>query len=109
MFFHKCIKSRSSRNAIKALKENDGWVVSPLEVRRKVVEYFKNYVAASGWERTGLEGVNFERLSNEDNGFLVAPLEEIEVVVRESDGKKSMGPDGFNFAFFFRVLVFDKG
>jgi len=25
-FFHKCLKLRSSRNDIKALRENDGWV-----------------------------------------------------------------------------------
>jgi hypothetical protein len=40
-------------------------------------------------------------VSAADNDNLVAPfsLEEIEAVVRECDGNKSPGPDGFNFAF----------
>jgi len=44
-FFHKCIKLRKSRNSIKALKDNDVWLVSPFEVRRKVVDYFTIHVA----------------------------------------------------------------
>jgi hypothetical protein len=76
------------------------------------VEYFTNQVEACRWERPGLEGVNFERLSNEENGFLVAPfsLEEIELVVRDSDGNKSPGPDGFNFAVVkeFWYLIKDE-
>lgn len=47
-FFHNCLKVRTSRNSIKALKENDGWVVSPLEVRRRVVNYFTNHLAECG-------------------------------------------------------------
>jgi len=31
-FFHNCVKMRKSRNSIKAIKDNDGWMVSPLEV-----------------------------------------------------------------------------
>jgi hypothetical protein len=40
-------------------------------------------------------------LSEGDNNFLVAPfsMEEIEDAVRDSDGSKCPGPDGFNFAF----------
>lgn len=52
-------------------------------------------------ERPTLDGVNFNRLSEVDNDLLVAPfhMEEIEVVVRESDGNKSPGADEYNFAF----------
>jgi len=101
-FFHKCLKLRASRNAIKALRVNEGWMMSPSDVRRKVVEYLTNHVAANGWERPRMEGVRFDRLSVEENNCLVAPfsLLEIEAVVRESDGNKSPGPDGFNFRKF---------
>jgi hypothetical protein len=80
---------------------DDGWVISPTDVRRKVVEYFSNHVTACRWERPTLEGVNFEKLSEDENRFLVAPftMEEIDLVVRESDGNKSPGPDGYNYAF----------
>jgi hypothetical protein len=111
-FFHKCLKLRKSRNSIKALKENDGWVVSPFEVRSKVVNFFTNHFSFCRWERPKLDGVNFVTLSSAENDFLTAPFSslEIEAVVRESDGSKSPGPDGFNFAFVkeFWYLIKDE-
>jgi len=109
-FFHKCVKLRKSRNSIKALRENDGWLVSPFEVRRKVVNYFTAHVADDRWERPKLDGVEFDKLSVADNELLVTPfsLLEMEAVVKDSDGGKSSGSDGFNFAFIKRILVLDK-
>lgn len=43
------MKLRHNRNAIKALRVGDEWVQSPMEVRRTVVDYFSNHVAASVW------------------------------------------------------------
>lgn len=37
-YFHKCEKLRSSKNMIKALRVDDGWVESPHEVRKEVVD-----------------------------------------------------------------------
>jgi hypothetical protein len=72
-----------------------------MEVRRVVVEYFTSHVADTPWERPRLDGVPFKGVSEADNVGLVAPfsLEEIEDVVKDSDGDKSPGPDGFNFVF----------
>jgi hypothetical protein len=100
-YFHKCVKLRHGRNAIKALKEGDSWVQSPMEVRRVVVDYFSNHVASTEWVRPKLDGVIFESLDAEEDASLVAPfsLEEIEGGLEECDGDKSPGPDGFNFAF----------
>ena len=61
-YFHKCVKLRNNRNAIKALKVGDEWVQSPMEIRRTVMDYFSNHVAASVWEHPKLDGVHFERL-----------------------------------------------
>jgi len=100
-FFHNCVKSRASRNSLKALRVDDMWVTSPFEVRKAVVEFFTNHVEADTWERPRLEGVHFDRLTEAENEALIAPFSmlEIEAVVRESDGNKIPGPDGFNFAF----------
>ncbi|MCH81438.1 ribonuclease H protein, partial [Trifolium medium] len=48
-----------------------------------------------------LNGVVFPMLSCDENQMLVRPfqLDEIEKAILESDGSKSPGPDGFNFAF----------
>jgi hypothetical protein len=39
-FFHRCVKIRTSRNSIKALKVGDRWVQAPLEVKREMVDFF---------------------------------------------------------------------
>lgn len=57
-----------------------------------------------------LDVVNFEKLSDEENGFLVAPFSmvEIESVVRDSNGNKSTGSDGYNFVFVKECLYLIK-
>jgi hypothetical protein len=70
-------------------------------IREAVVAYFTNHFASPDWERPTLGGVEFPILTEVENSMLTAPfsLMEIEDVVRCSDGNKSPGPDGFNFAF----------
>ena len=65
------------------------------------MNYFTTVVSNESWDCPKLDGVNFDTLSDGDNGLHVAPfsLLEIEAVVRDSDGGKSPGPDGYNFAF----------
>jgi hypothetical protein len=91
---------------------NDVWIPSPVEIRKAVVEFFTNHVEAQNWERPRLDGVPFNVLSEVDNEALIAPFSmmEIEAVVRDSDGNKSLGPDGFNFAFVkeFWFLIKDE-
>lgn len=100
-FFHKSVKLRANQNLIRALQVEGGWVQTPEEVREAVVEYFERQLATTYWETPRLDGVAFEILSDGENRDLIAPfsMEEIEKVVKESDGNKSPGPDGFNFAF----------
>ncbi|GAU28852.1 hypothetical protein TSUD_21890 [Trifolium subterraneum] len=55
--------------------------------------------------------VGFPSISEADNYLLTVPfrLEEIEDVVLHSDGNKSPGPDGFNFAFVKSFWAMLKG
>ncbi|MCH95019.1 transposon TX1 putative protein, partial [Trifolium medium] len=100
-FFHRCVIARSKRNVISALRVENLWFESPSQIQEAVVNYFSNHFKASNTIYPSLEGVPFPVLSVEENMFLTAPfsLEEIHKVVIESDGDKSPGPDGFNFAF----------
>jgi exonuclease III len=100
-FFHGCVSSRGRRNAILALKVDDVWLEKPNLVREAVVGFFESHFAAPMVNRPTLDGVNFPGLSREENVMLTAPfsLDEIYVAVKESDGNKSPGPDGFNYAF----------
>jgi hypothetical protein len=95
------VKARAKRNAILALKVGDNWLDSPPLVRSAVEEFFANHFSSPVMVRPRLDGVNFPRLTEDDHFGLTAPfsLEEIEMVVKECDGNKSPGPDGFNFNF----------
>ncbi|MCI17629.1 LINE-1 reverse transcriptase like, partial [Trifolium medium] len=61
--------------------------------------------------RPNLDGIVFPMLSDADNSWLVRPfaMDEIEAVVKECDGNKSPGPDGFNFAFVKALWNLIKG
>jgi hypothetical protein len=100
-YFHGCVNARAKRNAIVALKFGDEWLDSPPLVRTAVENFFANHFSAPDLVRPRLDGVVFPMLSVEENDSLSAPFtsEEIELVVKESDGNKSPGPDGFNFNF----------
>jgi hypothetical protein len=49
-YFHRCVKARAVKNSLKAIKVANGWVDSPPEVRRAVVEYFQRQVADERWQ-----------------------------------------------------------
>jgi hypothetical protein len=98
-------------NSITVLRVENEWLDSPNLIKAAVSSYFENHVASNPRVRPKLDGVVFPRLSDEENWGLVAPfgLEEIEEVVRHSDGNKSPGPDGFNFAFVKKFWELLKG
>jgi hypothetical protein len=100
-YFHSCVASRKRCNAMPALRIGDRWVEKPLEVRGEVVEFFKNHFVEASWSRPQLDGVEFPTISPLQVEGLVKPftVEEVRGVVEDSDGNKSPGPDGFNFAF----------
>jgi len=99
-YFHQWVKARVAKNSLKAIKVDGVWVDKPEDVRREVVAYFRRQLEVDRRERPTLDGVDFARLSVEENRDLIATFSsvEIEAVVKASDGKKSLGPNGFNFA-----------
>jgi hypothetical protein len=110
-FFHSSVKTISKLNSISAIKVDGEWLESPSRVKAAVSSFFHNHVASPAMCRPKLDGVTFPRLSEEENVNLIAPfsLEEIKEVVRSSDGNKSPGPDGFNFAFVKKFWDLLKG
>jgi hypothetical protein len=110
-FFHNCIKARQRRNSLKALRTPRGWVEGPSRVRGEVVAYFKDHFGTDDRLRPTLDGIVFPCLSEDKVGNLTAifSLEEITEVVKGSDGTKSPGPDGFNFAFIKEFWDLLKG
>jgi len=89
---------------------DDEWFETPTEVRKVVVNYFRSQVAADGSVRLTLERVPFDMLTEEENLSLTTSFtgEEIEEVVKSSDGNKSLCPNSFNFAFIKRFWALMK-
>ncbi|MCH84503.1 LINE-1 reverse transcriptase like, partial [Trifolium medium] len=100
-FFHGSVKARSKKNLISALRSGDVWLESPTLIKEAVSSYFVNHVSSPLIVRPKLNGVVFPSVSEVENASLVSTfsLEEIEDVVKNSDGNKCPGPDGFNYAF----------
>jgi hypothetical protein len=86
-------------------------VEGPVLVRREVVSFFKDHFHNEDWHRPTLDGIAFPHLSEVDVEGLTAlfTMEEITEAVRECDGAKSPGPDGFNFAFINEFWDLLKG
>ncbi|KAK2403455.1 hypothetical protein QL285_052889 [Trifolium repens] len=110
-YFHGCIKSRERKNTISCLKAGERWLDTSSEIIEEVTTFFKNHFSSTPWKRPKLDRVVFPRVSEEENCMLMAPftMEEIEGVVMESDGNKSPGPDGYNFAFMKNFWYLLKG
>ncbi|GAU25119.1 hypothetical protein TSUD_274080 [Trifolium subterraneum] len=88
----------------KLLKSNEvgeRWLDSSTEISEEIINYFTNHFSSSYWLRPKIDGIPFPSISDEQIFLLMRTfsLEEIEVVVRLSDGNKSPGPDGYNFSF----------
>jgi hypothetical protein len=110
-YFHATIKFRGKKNFIRALRVGDVWLESSLEIRQATVLYFKQHFSSVMGCRPTLDGIHFPALLDEDNLRLTRPfgLGEIEAIVKASDGSKSPGPDGFNFAFIKEFWSILKG
>jgi hypothetical protein len=110
-FFHRSIVARLKRNSIVALKVDEVWLESPAQIREAVTNFFANHFKSRCSIRPNLDGVVFPSLSPDDNRVLTATfsLDKIHAVIRESDGNKCPGPDGFNFAFLKNCWELLKG
>ncbi|GAU47483.1 hypothetical protein TSUD_265550 [Trifolium subterraneum] len=109
-YFHSHIKARGRLNTIYALLTDSGWVEGPINVRHAMMSFFQQHFANDEWNRPTLDGVDFPILSDDCNSTLTAPftIAEIEEVVKNCEGSKCPGPDGFNFAFIKEFLELMK-
>ncbi|CAL0305463.1 unnamed protein product [Lupinus luteus] len=111
-FFHASINRRWRTNGISGLTIDGDWVDDPSRVKDHIASFFKGRFEEKHWNRPTLDGIDIGCISGEDNKFLAARFEEIEIkeAVWNCEGDKSPGPDGFNFTFikkFWEVMKND--
>lgn len=99
-FFHVMASRRQSKNVLDSVKENGVIIEDPVRVKQVVFRHFIK-VYSEGWRgRPELEGpfvtIGVDGAARE----LVADFleEDVWAAVKDCDGNKAPGPDGFNLA-----------
>ena len=96
-FFHMMANShRRYNNHLNFLKVD--WVIyeEEAEVVAQVVQFYKTLYQESEEWRPFVEGLEFDRIGELERSF---EKDEILSVVRDMEGDKALGPDGFSMAF----------
>ncbi|GKV37864.1 hypothetical protein SLEP1_g45836 [Rubroshorea leprosula] len=110
-FFHRCVKGRRRQNEIVGIQVGDKYMEQVDEIKEGVANYFQNLFTEERWQRPHLDGLEFKKISAEDNLLLLAPFnkEEVKQAVWSCEGSKALGPDGFNFNFIREMWDLIKG
>ncbi|XVF73335.1 hypothetical protein PTKIN_Ptkin12aG0193100 [Pterospermum kingtungense] len=100
-FFHLAAKIRKDRNSINQLSVNDSVYNRPEDIKRLIFEHFSSFFSKDEAVQVLDLDCAFRKLRPESARDLEKPFSEEEVweAVRNCDGNKAPGPDGFNFEF----------
>jgi hypothetical protein len=76
------------------------------EIREYIVQFYKRLYANQFSLRPKLDGLSFLSIDADERNWLERDFEENEVwkVVRDLNGDKAPGPNGFSMAFFSEVM-----
>lgn len=110
-FFHIMASCRQDKNMISSFSENEEVVDDPLRVRQKVKLYFVKQFSES-WKCRPTLGGDFKLVSHSPMfDGLEAEFTELEILsaIKECDGNKALGPDGFNLFFFQKSWKLMRG
>ena len=74
-----------------------------VEMAAQVFQFYKTLYQESKEWRPFVESLEFDQIGEMERGWLERQFEkdEIPLVVREMEGDKTLGPDGFSMTFFY--------
>ena len=101
-FFHKMVNPHRRYKHLSFL-EVDGVIYEEgVEVVARVVQFYKTLYQESEEWKPFVEGLKFDQIRELEKGWLERRFEkdEILLVVKDMEGDKAPGPDGFSMAFF---------
>jgi hypothetical protein len=101
-FFHKMANSHRHYNYMERVEVDGAVYEEAPEVREKVVQFYESlYQKHEPWRPT-VDGLDFNMISTEERDMLERrfEIEEVLQVVKDLQGDKAPGPDGFTMAFF---------
>ncbi|KAK3224332.1 hypothetical protein Dsin_011357 [Dipteronia sinensis] len=104
-FFHIACNSRRHRNFIDNISINGVLCKGPSQVREDIFYFFKKQFGSKCVDRPRLEGIEFGQISDYSRKFFeeVFTVEEVREVLKECDGNKAPGPDGFKVNFIKKI------
>jgi hypothetical protein len=111
-FFHRVANSHRKFNQVNSLKINGEISKNLAEIQEHIVQFYNNmYFENCSW-RPRVDGLSFLSIDEDESIWLERDFEEKEVwdVIRELNGDKAPGPDGFTMAFFQKcwdILKYD--
>ena len=111
-FFHKIANSNRRHNFMENIEVEGTTYHTNSDIREKIVQFYESlYTEKEGW-RPFVDDLPFSVIDDSDRTLLDSRFERDEIiqVVRDLQGDKSPGPDGFNMAFFqkcWRVIESD--
>lgn len=109
-FFHRVANSHRRHNHVGILRINGVLSSDTVAIKDHIVNYYDSlYTEQTSW-RPRVDGISFSSIDVDVCLWLERGFEEQEVweVVREMNGDKAPGPDGFSMAFFQHCWGFLK-
>lgn len=100
-FFHTVASIKRRKNAINSIEIEGEKISSPTRIKKEAVKFFKEIFREEHMERPVFEGLQFNKLSQDQAENLIKPFsnDEIDEAMASCDSDKAPGPDGFNFKF----------
>ncbi|KAJ0575381.1 putative RNA-directed DNA polymerase [Helianthus annuus] len=103
-FFHKIINFNKARNRVNGLLIGGVWVSEPTAIKEEFRKWFKKQFSEPIRRRPSFADSGLPKISNEQATALVScfSYDEIWSALKDCDGGKAPGPDGFTIKFYKR-------
>jgi hypothetical protein len=100
-FFHRVANSNKRNNAIESLIINGSLSSEATDIKEHIVQFYTQLFTESCSRRPIPDGLSFQSIESEEGLWLERDFEESEVleVIKELQGDKAPGPDGFTMGF----------
>ncbi|XP_028113518.1 uncharacterized protein LOC114311590 [Camellia sinensis] len=105
-YFHVMATSRQNRNALNSIVVGEVAIEEPNPVKIEVWSHFTNQFSEE-WRLRPVIGREFKSVRQSDSFHILESefsVEEVWEAVKDCNGNKAPGPDGFNLLFFLEIL-----